>query len=211
VRPHVVVNCAASIDGKIASRERRQIPLSSEADFERVRRLRASCDAILVGVGTVLADDPGLKAPVGSGKTLLRVVVDSRGRTPKGAKVVDGSAPTLIATAESAKATFDKAEVVRLGKERVDLVQLMEHLHGRGVGKLLVEGGGEVIHSFIAGGLADELFLFVADLVLGGRAAPTVADGEGALSTEGAARARFVSAERLEGGLLLHYRFGARA
>ena len=97
VRPHVTVNCAASIDGKIASVRRKQLRISSDEDMERVGRLRASSDAVLVGVGTVVADNPGLHAPSESGVQLLRVVVDSKGRTPPFAKVLDGSAPTLIA------------------------------------------------------------------------------------------------------------------
>jgi 2,5-diamino-6-(ribosylamino)-4(3H)-pyrimidinone 5'-phosphate reductase len=209
VRPHVTVNCAASIDGKIATRARLQVRLSSDEDMARVAALREASDAVLVGVGTVLADDPSLKRKAGGGGGLLRVVVDSKGRTPPGAKVVDGSAPTVVATAEGATATFAHAETLRVGKERVDLPALLERLHERGVRKLLVEGGGEVIQSFLAAGLVDDLYLFVADLVIGGRSAPTVADGEGHLDAERAPRARFVSAQRLEGGLLLHYRFGA--
>ncbi|HKZ59355.1 MAG TPA: 2,5-diamino-6-(ribosylamino)-4(3H)-pyrimidinone 5'-phosphate reductase [Candidatus Thermoplasmatota archaeon] len=208
MRPTVTVNCAASIDGKIAVRLRRQTRLSSSEDLERLRALRAGADAILVGVGTVLADDPGLLAPLGSGKRPLRIVLDSKGRTPPTARVLDGRAPTLIVTAEPSSATFPNAEVLRLGRGRVDLGALLDELGRRGVARLLVEGGGEVIHSFLAARLADELFVFVADLVLGGRDAPTLADGEGASTLEEAVRARFVSAQRLEGGLLLHYRFG---
>ena len=209
MRPHVTVNCAASIDGKIASFKRTQTPISSAEDLERVKRLRAACDAILVGVGTVLADDPHLHAQTHQGKPLLRVVVDSKGRTPPGAHVVDGVAPTLVVTNDTAKTTYAKAEVVRVGDGRVDLGALLEHLHDkRGVRKLLVEGGGEVIHSFLAEGLVDDFYLFVADFVLGGRDAPTVADGDGHIDPTSAPQARFVSAQRMEGGLLLHYRFG---
>jgi 2,5-diamino-6-(ribosylamino)-4(3H)-pyrimidinone 5'-phosphate reductase len=210
VRPRVTVNCAASIDGKIGLAARKQTRISSEADFERVRALRGSNDAILVGVGTILADDPGLQAR-GASAPPIRVVVDSRGRTPKNAKVLDGSAPTLIATAQGCNATFPNAEVVRMGKDRVDLPRLLDELDRRGVKALLVEGGGEVIHSFIAGGLVDDLYLFIGDLVIGGRHAPTIADGDGATSLETAPRARFVSADRMDGGLLLHYRFGPKA
>ena len=210
VRPHVTVNVAASLDGKIASSKRGQLKISSPEDFERVGRLRAGSDAILVGVGTVLSDDPSLLAPKGSPGTLLRVVVDSKGRTPPSARVLDGSAPTLIATNDTCRATFANAQVVRVGEERVDLGALVESLHERGVRKLLVEGGGEIIHSFLAAGLVDDLYMFVADLVLGGRDAPTIADGAGHADLASAPRARFVSALRIEGGLLLHYRFGAR-
>lgn len=203
------MNCAASIDGKIASVQRKQMRISSDEDMERVKRLRLGSDAILVGVGTVIADNPGLKAPAGGAKPLLRVIVDSKGRTPPGSHVLDGSAPTLIAMAQGPPASFPNAEVFRAGKGRVDLGALLAHLEGKGIRKLLVEGGGEVIQSFIAQGLVDDLYLFVGDLVIGGRDAPTVADGDGHPDLDAAPRARFVSAERLGAGLLLHYRFGA--
>jgi 2,5-diamino-6-(ribosylamino)-4(3H)-pyrimidinone 5'-phosphate reductase len=207
VRPKVTVNCAASIDGKIAPTSRVQTRLSSPADLERVRALRAECDAILVGIGTVLADDPGLLAPQGSERKPLRVVVDSRGRTPRSAKVLDGGAPTLVATSVECQANFANAEVVRLGRGKVDLIKLMDELHDRGVKSLLVEGGGAIIFSMVAAKLVDDLFLFIADVVLGGRDAPTVADGSGFPRLEDAARPMFVSSTRLDGGTLMHYRF----
>ncbi len=207
MRPFVTVNCAASIDGKIALASRRQTRLSSSEDLARVMALRGEADAVLVGIGTVLADDPGLLAPEGARKEPLRIVVDSKGRTPPSAKVLDGRAPTLVVTAQVSKTKIPNAEVVRLGRGRVDLGQLMDELGRRGLSNLLVEGGGEVIAAFLRDRLVDEMFVFVADLVLGGRGAPTVADGEGAPTLEAAVKARFVSARRLEGGLLLHYRF----
>ncbi|MGB9884681.1 MAG: RibD family protein, partial [Methanomassiliicoccales archaeon] len=104
MRPFVIVNCAMTPDGKIAGKERRQVRISSQEDLERVKKLRASCDAILVGIGTVLADDPHLtvKDPQLEKKP-LRVVLDSHGRTPDNAKVLDRNAPTLIATAEECR------------------------------------------------------------------------------------------------------------
>src|SRR5687768_10687582 len=102
-RPRVLLNCACSLDGKIAAPDGQAMPLSDEADWRRVHLLRASSDAILVGVGTIVKDDPSLKvkedlAPVPPNRKLLRVVLDAKGRTPPGARVVDGSAPTLILT-----------------------------------------------------------------------------------------------------------------
>lgn len=176
--------------------------------MKRVRSMRGQSGAVLVGVGTVLADDPGLLASEGAARHPLRVVVDSKGRTPPGAKVLDGRAPTLVATTEECLTSFKNAETFRAGTGRVDLTRLVEHLAHRGIETVMVEGGGTLIFALIEARLVDDLFVFVADLVLGGRDAPTVADGAGFPSLEAAAPARFVSAERLDGGLLLHYRFG---
>ncbi len=100
VRPHVTVNCAMSADGKIGFVTRRQAKISSEDDLRRVHRLRAASDAIVVGIGTVLADDPKLtvRSEYARGKNPIRVVLDSNGRTPEGAHVLDGKASTIVFT-----------------------------------------------------------------------------------------------------------------
>jgi len=118
VRPRVIVNAAMSIDGKIALSDGTGVRLSNEEDLRRVHRLRASVDAILVGVGTVLKDDPKLtvKSEYAKGRNPLRVVLDSDGKIPESAHVLDGSAPTLIVTSEESDRSFPRAEVLRLGK-----------------------------------------------------------------------------------------------
>jgi 2,5-diamino-6-(ribosylamino)-4(3H)-pyrimidinone 5'-phosphate reductase len=104
MRPKVIVNCAMSADGKIASRLRKQTRLSDEKDMARVHRLRNECGAIVVGIGTVLADDPTLlvkkKYIEGKVRQPARIVLDSRCRIPKGAKVLTGSAKTIVAVTE---------------------------------------------------------------------------------------------------------------
>jgi len=104
VRPFVWLNCAASLDGKIALPDRRQLRISNREDMVRVQRLRAASDAVLVGLGTVLQDDPHLtvKREYAQGPHPLRVVLDTRGGTPPGALVLNNTAPTLIVTGDAA-------------------------------------------------------------------------------------------------------------
>ncbi len=207
MRPRVTINAAMSVDGKIALADGRGVRISNDDDLRRVHRLRSQVDAILVGVGTVLQDDPKLtvKAEFAEGPNPLRIVLDSDGTTPEKAKVLDASAPTLVVTALGCQRTFPHADVFRCGKDEVDLPALLDHLSKRGVRSLLVEGGSTVIWSFLRHRLADELKVFVASAVLGGRGAPTLAGGEGAPSLEEAARLHLERFSRLGDGVLLEY------
>ena len=215
---HVVVNAATSADGKLSSRRREQIAISGEEDFARVDRLRAEVDAVAVGVGTVLADDPSLvrhdeahraerrgpdAAPPG------RVVADSRCRTPADAAVLDGGPETYVLTSESApderRRALERsgATVLVAGEERVDLPAALAALAGEGVDRLLVEGGGELIFSLFEAGLVDELSVFVGGMVIGGREAPTLADGEGFVVDFPALE--LAGVERLDDGVVLRW------
>lgn len=196
-----------SVDGKIALADGRAVRISNEEDLRRVHRLRAHVDAILVGVGTVLKDDPKLtvKPEYAQGRNPLRVVLDSDGKTPEHAKVLDASAPTLVVTTVDCDRAFPHAEVFRCGKDEADLPALLDHLSQRGVQTLLVEGGSTVIWSFLRHRLVDELKVFVGSAVLGGQAAPTLAGGVGVSSMQEATRLRLERVERLGDGVLLEY------
>jgi len=167
----------------------------------------------LVGIGTILADDPHLTVKKEYVKNLkaiknpIRIVVDSKARIPKNARVLDGKAPTIVAVAREPKKGIENAEVIACGQNRdVDLKGLMTELHKKGIKKLLVEGGGEIIWSFLREKLVDELKIFVGYVVLGGRQAPTVADGEGARNINEAVKLKLKNVKRLKGGVLLEYR-----
>jgi len=216
---HVVVNVAVSADGKLSTRRREQVRISGGDDFARVDCLRAESDAVLVGIGTVLADDPHLtlddpalreeRAANGEPSHPARVVVDSRGRTPLDARILDDAATTYVVVAEAADPDRRNdlasagAEVLVAGEERVDLSHAIETLAERGVDDLMVEGGGEIIFSLFEAGLVDELSLFVGSLVIGGRDAPTLADGAGFVESFASLDLREVS--RVDDGVLLRY------
>lgn len=184
-RPRVLLNCACSLDGKLAAPDGTPLPLSDEADWRRVHHLRASSDAILVGVGTVLKDDPSLKvkedlAPVPIGRRLLRVVLDTHGRTPPGARVADGSAPTLILHGPAVKDRWPRAghaQVAVAPTGHLDIADALRELHGRGVRVLLVEGGAQVLRAFVQSGLVDQWTVYQAPVLVGGTG-PSIFDGK---------------------------------
>ena len=194
-----------SPDGKIAGTERRQLRISSPEDLERVRGLRGECQAILVGAGTVLADDPHLTVRgLPPESQPLRVVLDPRGKVPEPSLVLDTRARTLMVTLEDCARQYGEAETLRLGKGRIDLPRLLEALGERGVSTLLVEGGGETIFSFFQAGLVDLYSVYVGDFIVGGREAPTPVDGDGFHQGEHV-RLNLISVERLGGGVHLTY------
>jgi 2,5-diamino-6-(ribosylamino)-4(3H)-pyrimidinone 5'-phosphate reductase len=210
---HVVVNAAMSADGKLASRHREQLRISGDSDFTRVDRLRAESDAILVGVGTVLADDPSLtrfdRAHRDAPGVPARVVADSEGRTPTDASLFAGDAPTYVLTSEAAPTdrleTFRDtgATVIVAGRERVDLTTALAELEHAGIETLMVEGGGELIFSLFEDGLVDELSVYVGAIVIGGRASPTLADGAGFV--DDFPELTLIDVERLDEGVLLRW------
>ncbi|MCW6008571.1 bifunctional diaminohydroxyphosphoribosylaminopyrimidine deaminase/5-amino-6-(5-phosphoribosylamino)uracil reductase RibD [Micromonospora sp. CPCC 205371] len=171
--PYLIWKYAATLDGRSAAVDGTSMWITSEAARMDVHKLRGTVDAVIVGVGTVLADDPRLTARNLSDGTLairqpLRVVVDSAGRTPLDARVRDSAAPTFIATA---------AEVGADSRGRVDLSALLATLHQRGVRAALLEGGPTLAGAFLATGLVDKVVGYVAPKLLG--------DGPAALSGAG--------------------------
>ncbi|HXY46701.1 MAG TPA: dihydrofolate reductase family protein [Thermoplasmata archaeon] len=182
-RPAVWVNCAASLDGRLALAGGLRARFSSTEDLVRVQKLRAHADAILIGVGTVIKDDPSLRVhwellgePPGRNPT--RVIVDASGRTPENARVLDGSAPTILATSERSHRTFPPTvHTIVVGKEKVDFGELFPLLYELGIRRLMVEGGAEILSSVLRARLFDRFTIYYAPVVVGGATAPPVVSG----------------------------------
>jgi 2,5-diamino-6-(ribosylamino)-4(3H)-pyrimidinone 5'-phosphate reductase len=210
-RPAVWVNCAASLDGRLAYAGGKRARLSSPEDLVRVQRLRANADAVLVGVGTVVMDDPSLRVhwellgePPGTNPT--RVVVDASGRTPETARVLDGSTPTIVATSERSTRVFPThVRTIVAGRTRVDFGELFPRLYDLGIRRLMVEGGAEVLASVLRSGLFDRFSIYHAPVVIGGATAPPVVSGEETHGPQEAFEMGLASLERLGEGFVATY------
>jgi 2,5-diamino-6-(ribosylamino)-4(3H)-pyrimidinone 5'-phosphate reductase len=176
-----------------------------------VQQLRANADAILVGVGTVVKDDPSLRVHwdlLGEpeGKSPTRVVVDSTGRTPETARVLDGTTPTIVATSERCTRKFPAhVRTIVAGRTSVDLAALFVELHETGIRRLMVEGGAEILSSVLREGLFDRFTIYYAPSIIGGVSAPPVARGPETSGPEETVRLRIVALDRLGEGHVVTY------
>ena len=179
-RPFVSAKFAMSLDGKIATRTGESRWITGEEARAHGHRLRHTHDAVLVGVNTVIADDPELTTRLDAedSRQPLRVVLDSQLRIRQSARIV--GANTLIATTKPGR--VGAAEVLRMPADddgRVSLPALLDELGKRGTLSLLVEGGAEVHASFFSATLVDKVYAYVAPRLIGGRAAPGPLGGMG--------------------------------
>ena len=193
-RPFVVAKFAMSLDGKIATRTGSSQWITAPAARGRVQQMRKELDAIMVGIGTVLADDPQLTARDAGGDPLpaslqpVRVIVDSNCRTPPEAKLLSQPGRTIIAVAGPAdparRAPLEDAGATVIpfaaGDGRVNLSALLACLGEQGIVSLLVEGGGGVLGALVDAGLIDKVCAFVAPVVIGGAGARSPIEGQGA-------------------------------
>ncbi len=219
-RPFVFINAAMSADGKIATIERKQTRISGSLDFERMDELRAGSDVIMVGIGTVLSDNPSLtvksqqrrdkRRAGGLPENPIRIVVDSMARTPVDADIFkkgEGKriiAVTEIAPQERINKLAECAEIITAGKKTVDLEKLLIELKARGIDRLMVEGGATLNWGLISCGLVDELYTFIGNIIIGGINAPALVDGEGFKNDF--CRLMLLSCEKIEDGVLLRWK-----
>jgi len=221
----VIINGAMTVDGKIATASG-DSRISSKQDLVRVHKLRASVDAIVVGISTILADDPRLTVRLVRGKNPIRVIVDSKGRIPLDSKILQTASKVKTIIAVTDHAPSDKLQkiedmgaqvmVISAGKEGqnaavprgVNLKELFMRLKNLGLKKILVEGGGELNWSLLRQGLVDELVVTVAPKIAGGRLAITLAEGDGFDKIAQGIQLKLDKLERKNktGELVLYYR-----
>ncbi len=207
-RPYTVLKLALSLDGKIATRTGDSRWITSKEGREFAHYLRGKSDGVLVGINTVLQDDPRLTVRMGyHGPRLKRVVLDSRGRLPLSARLlkVRPVSDTIVALTPRAPAGKRKKLLERgttcltlpSAGGRVNLKKLLKKLAALGVMRLLIEGGGEVAASILKEGLVDEVHLIIAPLIIGGKEAPDAVGGEGVEKLARAYRLKNLSVKKL--------------
>jgi len=214
-RPFVTLKVAASLDGKIATRTGDSRWITGESARRRVHELRNQVDAVLVGIGTVLRDDPLLTTRLGIAdqRDPIRVIVDNLARLPLRAKVVNraSTAPTILAVSRMAPRTKLEALqqegiqviVVESSPRRVSLDRLTEALGKRGILSVMIEGGAEINASALREGVVDKVLVFLAPILIGGKSTPTAVGGEGIETLSQALHLRDVRIERFDGDILV--------
>jgi 2,5-diamino-6-(ribosylamino)-4(3H)-pyrimidinone 5'-phosphate reductase len=220
-RPFIFINSAISADGKLSTKERKQILISGKLDFERMDDLRSQADAVMVGIGTILSDDPSLtvKSPerkaarkaAGKSENPARIIVDSSARTPVNADIFkkgDGIRIIAVSNAaplENVEKLAKMALVIKTETNKVDLAELVGKLKKMGINTLMVEGGATLNWGMLSAGLVDEIYTFIGNLIIGGATSPTFTDGEGFSEAE-VLELELLSMEKIGNGVLLKWK-----
>ena len=219
MKPYVILNAAMTLDGKIAT-ETGSSNTSGKEDLIRVHELRKEVDAIMVGINTVIADDPRLTVHKIESKkedNPIRVVVDGKGRIPIESRITNNDAPTIIAVSDDYKSDLtasDKYQVLKnkgvdfffAGEKQVDLVKLMNYLYEKGVKTLMLEGGSTLNFSMIKDGLIDEIRICVAPMVVGGVNAISLFGGDGFMTMDESVKLELVDSFSCGKDLVLKYK-----
>jgi 2,5-diamino-6-(ribosylamino)-4(3H)-pyrimidinone 5'-phosphate reductase len=213
----VIVNSAMTVDGKIATRQG-DSAISSKDDLIRVHKLRDSVDGIIVGISTVLADNPRLTIRLGrkqpKEKHLTRIIIDSMGRIPLDSQILRTASKikTIVAVTKLAHINVRRkikktgAIVIVAGTNTVDLKRVLLTIQKMGIKKILVEGGGEINWSLFNLGIVNELIVTIAPRIVGGRQATTLVEGEGYSSVSQGLKLQLKKVRMQNGGeLVLHY------
>jgi len=214
-KPYIILSAAMSIDGKIASKTG-DSELSDDKDWNEVHKLRAQVDAIMVGKGTILKDNPKLHIKFHEHSGYYRIVVDSNLTIPLDFNVISfqpETYPTIICVTENVsydqikKYEENKIKVILAGKgDKVDLRKLMPLLKNLDINTILLEGGGNLNWSFIHNDLVDEIRLTVAPLIIGGKKATSLVEGRGFDKMKDAPRFKLLEVNQRNNYVVLTYK-----
>ncbi|HXG73332.1 MAG TPA: 2,5-diamino-6-(ribosylamino)-4(3H)-pyrimidinone 5'-phosphate reductase [Candidatus Nitrosotenuis sp.] len=211
-RPHIILSAAVSLDGKIATKTG-DSELSSGRDKVRVHRLRASCDAIVVGKNTVKKDDPLLTVRYAKGKNPTRIILDSRAEIPINSKIIKTSKliPTIIAVSKKApkknlaKLAKHPVRIITVGKDKVEIKKLLQILYEQGIRTILLEGGGTTNWDFVRKRFVDEVIVTISPCLIGGTSATTLVEGEGFAKIANSMKLKLRKTVRYGSEIVLHY------
>lgn len=186
MKPYILLNSAMTADGKIATADG-QLKISGHEDWLRVHKLRYEFDAIMVGINTILVDDPRLsihKIDADVKDNPIRIVIDSRARTPSDARVLNDDSHTIIIVSKKAsdkdiERLSDHAEVIICGENQVDLKEAMSILYDKGIESILQEGGSALNFAMLEEQLIDRISICIGSKILGGQNSKTLVDGSG--------------------------------
>ncbi len=165
---HIIANVAQSLNGVISGDSPRRVIISNREDLERVHRLRAQSDAIIVGANTVKSDNPDLKVNrtyFNSSSQPVRIILDGKLTIPDDSKVLDGSSKTLVFTANRER-KIKGAETILSEYDRIPIDFIVEELAKRSIKNVLIEGGAYTINTFLQEGVVDEFYLFIGNVIL---------------------------------------------
>ena len=210
-RPRVTLTAAMTLDGKIATKSG-DSRISSDSDLKRLHRMRAESDAVMIGVGTLLEDNPLLTVRRVNGRSPIRIIVDSLARTPANSRIFSNKDSRIVVAVSSraAPTRVNKlkragAEIIHCGTQHVNLKNLLAKLHANGVNRILLEGGGKLNWSMLSSGLVDEAMITVAPIIVGGEKATTLVEGMGATKINCGIKLSLKNTERTGSELVLHY------
>ena len=212
----VLINAAMTIDGKIAT-NLGDSKISSKQDLRRLHRLRSSVDAVIIGISTVIADNPKLTVRLVKrhGTTPVRIIVDSIGRIPLDSKILKSASKINTIVAVTKRASDERVDkiksagaiVIVAGTKTVDLKELFFILKKMGFNKILVEGGGELNWSILQLGIVNELMVTVAPRIVGGRTATTLVEGDGYDRISDGIKMKLIKMSRQNNGeVVLYYK-----
>jgi len=206
-----MMSTAMTLDGKIGT-ESGDSRISSPADLKQLHELRSHVDAVMIGSGTLLSDNPLLTVRRVKGRNPIRIIVDSTAKTPSNSKVLTAQGTTIIAVSNKApkrrvkKLQMAGAKIVHCGTNHVNLKALMSRLLRMGIRTVLLEGGGGLNWHMLTNNLVDELRITIAPLLIGGEGAKTLVEGTGVEKMSQAIKLTLKSTTRIENELVLSYK-----